>query len=309
MIWLTWRLHRGELAVAITVGVCLAAFVALLTWNIAAAMTGVQAACAGHSSSGCQLTSMDFNTTFAGFFTPLGAVLLVLPCLAGLFIGAPAIAREFEHGTMRLAWTQGVTRRRWLITKIAAIIGVTACSAAPIALASSLLIRSQGGTFTSEWSSFDLQGPVFFSYVVFATALGIAAGSLVRRVVPAMAVTLVGYVAARLAVGQLARPNYLPPLESDLSRPGTATGDTWILGQRPVDLYGHSANQQYAQLMANVGAFPGSIGDYLRTHGVILLQSYQPASRFWPFQSIEALLFLSAAACLVGVTAWSIRRL
>jgi len=34
-----------------------------------------------------------------------------------LFIGAPLLAREFEHGTFRLAWTQGISRRRWLLSK------------------------------------------------------------------------------------------------------------------------------------------------------------------------------------------------
>ncbi|MGH3881549.1 MAG: hypothetical protein ACRDSK_31370 [Actinophytocola sp.] len=44
-----------------------------------------------------------------------------LPALAGVFIGAPLFAREFEHGTWRLAVTQGVTRTRWFTTKIALV--------------------------------------------------------------------------------------------------------------------------------------------------------------------------------------------
>jgi hypothetical protein len=43
------------------------------------------------------------------------------PAFIGAFWGAPLIARERETGTLRLAWTQSITRRRWLGTKFAAI--------------------------------------------------------------------------------------------------------------------------------------------------------------------------------------------
>ena len=47
----------------------------------------------------------------------LGILFLILPVLVGLFWGAPLVAREVEHGTHRLVWTQGVSRRRWALVK------------------------------------------------------------------------------------------------------------------------------------------------------------------------------------------------
>ena len=47
----------------------------------------------------------------------LAGYLILLPALVGMFVGAPLLARELEHGTHRLAWTQSVTRRRWLLSK------------------------------------------------------------------------------------------------------------------------------------------------------------------------------------------------
>jgi hypothetical protein len=38
-------------------------------------------------------------------------------------VGAPLPARELEHGTWRLAFTQNVTRTRWLVTKLAFLAG------------------------------------------------------------------------------------------------------------------------------------------------------------------------------------------
>jgi hypothetical protein len=47
------------------------------------------------------------------------AVLLAAPPVIGMFWGAPLVTRELETGTIRLAWTQGVTRTRWLAVKVA----------------------------------------------------------------------------------------------------------------------------------------------------------------------------------------------
>jgi hypothetical protein len=36
--------------------------------------------------------------------------------------------------------------------------------------------------------------------------------------------------------------------------------------------------------------------------------TYQPASRFWAFQTYETLLFVAASAVLAGVCVWWVRR-
>jgi len=46
---------------------------------------------------------------------------------------------------------------------------------------------------------FDQRGMVAIGYAAFAFALGVTAGVLIRRTLPAMATTLVAFVAARLA--------------------------------------------------------------------------------------------------------------
>jgi len=44
--------------------------------------------------------------------------MLVVPVLLGIFLGAPVLAREFESGTFRFAWTQGCGRLRWAVSKL-----------------------------------------------------------------------------------------------------------------------------------------------------------------------------------------------
>ena len=52
-------------------------------------------------------------------------LVLVVPALIGMFWGAPLIAHELETGTFRLAWTQSVSRRRWLLVKMG-LVGLAA---------------------------------------------------------------------------------------------------------------------------------------------------------------------------------------
>jgi ABC-type transport system involved in multi-copper enzyme maturation permease subunit len=62
----------------------------------------------------------SFNTVVnIGFW----ALLLALPGLIGVVIGAPVIASELEYGNWQLAWAQTVPRTRWLITKLAIVTG------------------------------------------------------------------------------------------------------------------------------------------------------------------------------------------
>ena len=51
--------------------------------------------------------------------------MLALPAIVGVFWGAPLVARELEAGTHRLAWTQSISRTRWLATKVG-LVGLAA---------------------------------------------------------------------------------------------------------------------------------------------------------------------------------------
>lgn len=46
----------------------------------------------------------------------------------------------------------------------------------------------------------------------------------------------------------------------------------------------------------------------LAPHGVVGWVEYQPGSRFWTFQGIEAAIFVALAALLVGLTVYWVTR-
>jgi hypothetical protein len=48
--------------------------------------------------------------------------------------------------------------------------------------------------------------------------------------------------------------------------------------------------------------------NYLAQHGYALLTTYQPDSRFWPFQWIEGGWLLALSLLLIAVTVWLVRR-
>jgi hypothetical protein len=144
----------------------------------------------------------------------LPPVLLVLPALIGAFWGAPLIARELETGTFRLAWTQSVTRQRWLAVKLT-LVGLASMAVAGLL---SLILtwwfspidRVQLNQLTP--AMFGVRGVAPIGYAAFAFALGVTAGVLIRRTVPAMAATIVVFTGVRFAVTLWVRPYLIAPL-------------------------------------------------------------------------------------------------
>ena len=138
-------------------------------------------------------------------------ILLATPVLAGLFLGAPMVAAEFEAGTTQFAWMQGITRARWLAVKGGWLLLAAAAWGGVLAALTTWWASPTNAEHGSEFypGRFDVLYLVPVAYAVFAMALGICAGALIRRTVPAMAVTLGGFIAARVAVTLWLRPHYL----------------------------------------------------------------------------------------------------
>lgn len=311
MIWVTWRQHRAEAYVA---GGALAVLVALLLIignNMASVyhQLGV-GLCVTHpdQNANCYEVVDTFRSQFEGMFQLLGWLNL-LPALLAILVGAPLVAREFEQGTHRLAWTQSVTRMRWLVVKLALIFGASLL----IGELLSLLLTWFRGPFDTlqgrmDPNGFDFEGIVLLGYVSFAMALAIAAGALLRRAIPAMAVTLAGFLAVRLPIEFSLRQHYATPLVSNALTSSYSHLD-WQLGEYWSDSAGHRISDN---LVFPTCAGPGTLKpDFfacVQAHGWHDTIVYQPASRFWLFQGIETAIFVGLALALVGVTIWLVRR-
>jgi hypothetical protein len=312
MAWVTWRQNRLQL---LTGAVLLAAIVALAFATAPAIRTafdqqGLDTCLPPATRSGCDIIVRHFHSEHDALAL-VARYLVFFPALIAAFVGAPLLARELEHGTYRLAWTQGVTRRRWLLSQTlllsaATVVGALALSA--IVMWWRLPFDRLEGRMSP--SRFEIEGAVVPAYAVFALALGVVSGALLKRIVPAMTAALAAFVAVRLAVANFLRPRYIAP-EHD-----TATGLTpnthaqdWVLSNSLVDAVGRqisAARENLAIEHAQNARIDAQ--EYLLSLGWRRAVSFQPADRFWTFQAIEAAIFLGLAAAIVVVTLRLVQR-
>jgi hypothetical protein len=340
MIWLTWRQFRTQ---AITAAAALAACAILLaaTGPHLASLYSTSAITGCHGF-GCGTAVHTFLSRLAGtspypvvYLLGIGLILLA-PAIIGIFWGAPLIARELETRTFNLAWNQSITRTQWLAVKLA----LTSLAAMAVTEALSLIFAwwedpigqaiAAGSTgLTANPFTFGRFSLVIFAtrgitplgYAAFAFALGTAAGALMRRTVPAMAVTLVIFAAVQVAVPLWVRPHLLPPQRMVVSidaaqldygnltatvvpgQPGAWTLSSGLINAagQPVSAYPAVCGNPYDGKFADPG-------QCLASHGYREAISYLPASRYWPLQAIETGIFLALALALAGFSFWRLGR-
>ncbi len=341
MIRLALRQFRTQAAVAIALLVVVAALLGSTGPRIARLYKGfaqAQAACV--ASAHCRDVTVDIGQ-FDSLLKLIATALVGLPALIGAFWGAPMISRELENGTHRLVWTQSVSRRRWIGVKLA-VVGTAAL------LATGLL-----SLMVTWWSSpmdradmnrfgvglFGERNIAPIGYAAFGFVIGVAAGILIRRTVPAMAATLAVFLGVRLTFAYVLRQHLMTPkhLTASLSAVtqgfGSSNGgppslfvgapnlpNAWVYSTRIVDSSGHGLTTQVFDAacpdLVNFSGGPpaGGVGsapvpsadgkDALQTcvsklgatyHGLV---TYQPANRYWLFQTYETAIFLVAAALL-----------
>jgi ABC-2 family transporter protein len=309
MIWLTWRQFRIQALTAVVAFVALGAVLGYTGPHVVDLYhaSGIQACQASHGDCG---PLIDNFTSHYSWWHGLGAFIIIIPALIGVFWGAPLLARELETGTHRLAWTQSVTRTRWLATKLV-IIGVASIITAAafsviIALWLSPFDKVAGNRFSP--GTFSQRGIVPIAYAVFAFALGVAAGALIRRLLPAMVATLAGFAAVRLVVQQWVRPHLATPLHvtsAIFDRSAAVTQSVWVVSSRVVDKAGHTVtiDRDTIRTRCNLpeGEFSrtalGACSQRLGLHAVLTVQ---PAHRFWPFQAWEFAIFIVLAVALTS---------
>ena len=298
MTWVTWRQHRLEAFWALVFAALLAGCIGYVAIELSVA----SANCGSTGGFGYCLSGDLFGRIAQSIlqFNLFTYGLVVLPALAGAFIGGPLVAREIENGTQHLAWTQGVTRLRWLFMKLVLVVVPLVVAAALVGYLEVVLLNVQGPQI-NRWDVFDQQTPVVPAATFFALALGVAFGALIGRSVPAMGATLVAFVIVRVGIAELVRSHYMTPLMKtthDLSVLGAQADPTaWWLGfPNYYDSGGH--------LLGNlIGPGAGQRPSYA-------IQYFQPGDRFWAFQTIESAILASLALLILGFAIyWVTRRL
>ena len=324
MTWLVWRQHRLQFYLGAALLAAFAVLIVVTGVQIANQWHAIQAACAaGH---GCLHAGggLFMGSHAVGFLiiATLGA-----PVLVGLFVGAPLIAAEAEAGTTQFAWMQSVTRKRWLTVKIGWMLLAAAVWGGVI---SALVTWWEGPNNAQQLDAFDpgrfdIMGVVPVAYSLFAMALGIAAGALLRRTLPAIAVTLAGFIAVRALIALLLRPHYTERghrvLQGDQRLHAAGVVLAARVGRRrPERPAARAAEQHQHHRRRSRQLPPGVLHPDVQgclhppascTQAVSHFRAfltYQPADRYWTFQGIETGIFLVLAAALIAVTAVTLLR-
>lgn len=175
----------------------------------------------------------------------------------------------------------------------------------------------------NRWDSmeFDARNIVPLGYAAFAFALGVAAGAVLRRTVPAMALTVLVFAVVQGVFPSMVRPNLVAPITQTIQVDAqTLTGGVGIIGNTMtvgVSVPGAWIRSQTPALNASGQPVDGSLPQYVKCGDIAhnhpafvacyasldlhVVATYQPADRYWIFQWLETAIFAALSAALVVV--------
>lgn len=242
----------------------------------------------------------------------LGVLVITVPAIVGMFCGAPLVAGELEDGTFRLAWTQSVTRTRWLAARLV-VTGLASMAVAGVA-AGALVRRT---------------APAMLTTLVAFIAVRIAFRTWVRPVLFPQLTRSLPLNPATTGYGQqgfLPFASLLPGPALEPAPPGIP--NAWFTAIGIVSKDGGALTaSELARICPGIGDHRGggaAGGDVKAPQSVVTgmqdcvarvgetfheVVTYQPASRYWPLQWYELAIFLAAATMLAGLCAWRVRRI
>lgn len=322
MIWFTWRQHRIEALIGSIIFLLLSCVVVITGLNIRNLYERLGLANCVLPAPQCYQSLAIFNSQVeikafgdSTFYNLFFILLFALLPLVGVFLGAPAGARELEQGTYRLVWTQGVPWYRWLVAKVVLLSMATLVVFVLLSLILSWWSDPLSNVLTTMWRFYDIRGVVLPAYALFSFVLGFSAGIVFRRTVSAMAVALIVFILVRILIEIFWRPYFLPPMYIDSSIPSSVQlpAQSWGIASEIIDRNGNvvpdSATAICNSTVYSVGVVtsPTDSTTCWDRHGFRLRDVYQPGDRFWLFQGFESGMFLLLAAGCFVLTYWWVK--
>jgi hypothetical protein len=310
-LWYAWRRQRATLLTGLLVLAACVAWGAVMKSDLMSYIHGHHAPlCKGWNGT-CADNPWSLQAVFNSN-TPLkflAGFSMAVPAIVGAFWGAPLIGRELESGTFRFALAQGMTPVRWFASRFAVAAAFTAVGSALIAALVawwwSPVSNMLGGLYWHDGYIYNATGPSAVACALFGLAAGTAAGLLIRRVLPAMAVTLVVLGLVRFALFAL-RLTWLTPV----TRISPGTVPKQLIGSaRSAGQYGYVARDgSYHDISACM--FSGSeLKKCMASHDFVA-RYYRvfPSHDFWTSQWIATAILLVLTAGLVALVVVLLRR-
>ncbi|MFJ2863658.1 ABC transporter permease subunit [Kitasatospora sp. NPDC087314] len=301
-----WLRHRSALRILLGVLAGLTLLLAVTGYFLHAGFERSGAGGCDMATRACNERWKEFLREYGTELTVGGNIVYFLGGAFGAFVGGPLLAREFEHGTVRFAWTQGAGRTRWTVGVLAVVGGVLAAATVPVAAVFSWWIApmaGESGRFLPLL--FSAAPPALVGRVLLVFAVAALAGAVLRRTVVAVGIGVVASVVTTLVAESL-RFHYRTPLEDTVHTLAQSSvdhrweGSVWYAdpaGNRLSggDVYDLGHDYYGAEKLVSEG-------------GYSVHETYQPDGRYWSFQFIELGWMLLLAVALCAATVWWVRR-
>jgi hypothetical protein len=294
MIWVAWRQHRTQAVTALALFCVLAIFSVAAGSYIRAVFDsdGLGTCLMRSGGADCAGTITSFMNKFSGPVTlPVVLATFAIPGMFGAVSGAPLLGRELEQGTWRLAWSQTVPRTRWLVTKLALVIGGLIVFGAAVTAVMTWFHEPLDRVSTRLLlPAFQLEGPVFTCSLLCSFGLAVLYGLLLRNTIGAAVAAYFTWEVPTAVVTLLNSPIKILPTAT--MRLPCRAGCPGVNSSSAPPVTGH-------------------IGDLVlgvTRSGNQVIVSYLPASRFWTTQLIAAGLYLVIAAAALATAVWLLHR-
>ncbi|WP_405066943.1 ABC transporter permease subunit [Kribbella sp. NBC_01510] len=322
LAWVSWRRQRTMILTTLALLGLVAIYLLVTGLRMRSAWNTVNA-CTPRQSRACNFEWNNFHDRYSNPGI-ISAAFLFAPLLIGAFAGAPLIGRELETGTFRYAWTQGVGRLRWAIALLvpgAVVVAVLTGAFGALVSWHDHPLWDADVTARLGANEFPTTGIAVVGWSLLAYAVGVLAGFLWRRTLPALATALAIGFGLALAASRF-RFHYLAPLKTKSLDfvPGSQTIQQWwekagaVVSNSDLNATLQSAGVKQVNIGGGGKTTPTTPGDgtdpvtYLLHHGYTQWTSYQPGSRYWTFQWIEFGWLTALAVVLLAATLWLIRR-
>jgi hypothetical protein len=116
------------------------------------------------------------------------SVMLFVPFIVGLVAGVPIVARELEMGTAQTAWFLWPSRMKWLGRKLLPVVALIGVAIGFAAISAAVLEGTQPGVDVLHSTS---EGPILVARALAAFGVGVLAGALFGRSLPAFLIAAV----------------------------------------------------------------------------------------------------------------------
>ena len=305
-----FRVHRFETLVALLVSVVVTITAAIVAVHLRNAAALVPAGCwdawfagAGVVAAGCEVPIRAFLDLNEAEVARVMAAMAIQPFIVGLLVGVPIVAGELEARTAETAWSLAGSRRRWLanlaipgIVLVLAAVGIAAAAATVVATS-----REPWSATGPGWSDVGLYGPIVVARGAAAFGLGLLAGAVIGRSLPALITAILGCVLI-VYLALAARAAWMDANQQliDATNGFSAQGGYILSGQQFIDASGTllTPEQAYARIppgTADQDQYPWLQANMREVYSGV------PASAFPAWERLEVIgLGVGAVVMLIG---------